>query len=160
MLLPRVLCVCSANVCRSPVAEHILRDRLQRAGVKGVVVESAGSLGMAPLSPPRECLALLAERGLDLSGHQPRAVDAAMMARAELVLCLAREHVDRLRSKFPEAASKIHLLGEMSGQPRDVDDPYGRSFDHYRRMVDEVSDLIDAGLEEIIRRCVAEEDRQ
>ena len=111
-----VLMVCSANVCRSPVAEHLLRDRLQRAGVSGIAVESAGAMGMVPIDVPASCVSLLAERGLDVSGHRSKRVDEAMLERATLVLCMAGEHVERLRTCFPDCAAKVHLLASMAGE--------------------------------------------
>jgi protein-tyrosine phosphatase len=88
---PEVLVVCTANVCRSPMAEALLRQRLAKAGLDATV-RSAGML--AEGEPPRpEVVAALAGYGLDVSGHRSRQMTADDLGRADLILAMARENL-------------------------------------------------------------------
>lgn len=88
---PAVLLLCTANICRSPMAAALLRRRLASPGGT-VPVASAGMLpGGRPV--PREVLDVMSGYGTDLSGHVSRAVSAADLGAAGLVVAMSREHV-------------------------------------------------------------------
>jgi len=86
-----ILLVCTANQCRSPMAEGLLRRLLARAGV-GAQVGSAGLLpGGAPATA--DAVATMAARGVDISEHVSRTLDHEMIGTTELVLGMTRQHV-------------------------------------------------------------------
>lgn len=120
-----ILVLCTANICRSPVAEGLLRERLRQAGVPARV-SSAGFL--RPGSPASQHSAeLAAELGLDLSEHRSRRVSAASLAGADLLLAMARAHVREAvvidRSVWPRAFTLKELvrrggeIGPRRGEP-------------------------------------------
>jgi protein-tyrosine-phosphatase len=90
----RILVVCTANRCRSPVAEVLLWRALVLEGVTAVV-RSAGFLepGLPVDETTRQ---VMAERGIDLSGHRSTQVSAELLAWADLVLTMERRHVREL----------------------------------------------------------------
>jgi hypothetical protein len=59
-------------------------------------------------------------------------------------------HAEALRVEFPEYAKKIYLLSEMVGKEYSIADPFGGPYVGYQHMAEEVTDLIDRGLERII----------
>ncbi|MFN2189689.1 MAG: low molecular weight phosphotyrosine protein phosphatase [Candidatus Promineifilaceae bacterium] len=148
--MPKILVVCTANVCRSPVAEALLSERFERMGLKGWEVSSAGTWASPGQSAAEYSILLMAEHGLDIEGHASQIVSQDMLQSSDLVLCMESGHVEALRAEFPKQRSKIHLLTEMSGRQYSVSDPYGSSLDSYEEMVEEVTLLIDEGLERII----------
>lgn len=87
----QVLLVCTANQCRSPMAEVLLQRDLSAVGV-AASVSSAGRLrGDAPATG--HAIDVVGELGLDLSAHRSRQLTAAIIAEADLILCMTREHV-------------------------------------------------------------------
>ena len=92
-MMLRVLVVCTANVCRSPMAEALLRRHCAALGVDAVVA-SAGT-GAYDLPVDATAVQALGELGLDISHHQPRSVDRTALETdgADLVLTMTREHV-------------------------------------------------------------------
>ncbi|MEE1622326.1 low molecular weight protein-tyrosine-phosphatase [Zafaria sp. Z1313] len=109
----RITAVCTGNICRSPMAEYLIRGALESAGVDGVVVDSAGtSDGEAgnPVDP--RAAAVLTRAGLDPSKHVARRFEAADFADADLVLALDTDHYARLRrlAPGPQDAAKVRLL--------------------------------------------------
>lgn len=107
-----VLFVCTGNVCRSPSAAQLLQKQLAEAGIAGVTVRSAGTLG-ADFGPPD----LLAEQGatlgIDLSAHVPRKVDPDMIMSADLVIGLTREHVREVVVAVPPSFARTFTLREI-----------------------------------------------
>jgi len=127
-----VLCVCTGNVCRSPMAEYILRRDLGSA--EKWMVQSAGVYaGEGSLASP-EAVTALREKQIDLSPHLSRPLTQDLVDRATLILVMTRNHyVDVLRM-FPEAQGRVFLMTEFSsvGAGADVPDPIGQSLDVYR----------------------------
>jgi protein-tyrosine phosphatase len=107
----RVLVLCTGNVCRSPMAEVMLRARLDQRGVPAVVT-SAGSV-TEDRPPTDEVLELLEARGLDGSHHRSRLLDTDLLADADLVLAMARLHVRDASLHDPGAFARTFTLKEL-----------------------------------------------
>lgn len=163
--MPEIVVVCTANICRSPVAEALLRQRLhsQEAATDAETdwrVRSAGTWADYGQLASAYGVELMAEQGLDISKHSSRPVSQALLQEADLVLCMETGHVEGLRVEFPGQADKIYLLSEMAGRRYSISDPYGGPRSAYERMVAELSDLIDAGLPRIRELALANERRR
>jgi protein-tyrosine phosphatase len=124
-----VLLVCTANLCRSPIAEALLRHRFEERGVS-VAVASAGLL-----EPDRPVLAdaleVLAGRGLDARDHRSRRIEADLVRGAGLILGLERRHVREAVVLDPSAWPRAFTLKEIvrRGQAvgaRRPDEPWPR----------------------------------
>jgi protein-tyrosine phosphatase len=155
--MTHILVVCTANICRSPVGEVILRDRLQRRGLTGWSVASAGTWGLDGHGASQHSITLMAERGLNLQTHQARTITGEMLAEADLVVCMEAGHVEAIKTEFPHCREKVFLLSEMIGRRYSISDPYGGPVEGYERMAEEVTNIIDKGLEKII--ALAQADR-
>ncbi|WP_295413403.1 low molecular weight protein-tyrosine-phosphatase [uncultured Thiodictyon sp.] len=121
-----LLVVCTGNLCRSPLAEALLRARLARAG-RTIEVASAGL--MARLRDPADettCL-VAAEHGLDLSAHASRPIEPELIRWADLVLVMEQAQRRELLDMAPTAAGKVYLLGHWS--EGEIADPYRRGRD-------------------------------
>ena len=109
-----LLVVCTGNVCRSPVAEGMLRAGLEaRLGEGAPLVASAGTAGWEGSGATPESVAAAAERGVDISGHTARRLLAEHVAGADLVLAMAAEHRWEVVRLLPEAASRTFTLKEL-----------------------------------------------
>jgi protein-tyrosine-phosphatase len=148
--MPHILFICTANICRSPAAEGLLRKRLQEDGLYDWRVSSAGTWAQLRRGAASASITLMAGRGIDISSHRAREVTAELLADADLILCMEAGHAEALRVEFPEAADRTYLLSEMAGGDDNVEDPYGGPHEGYVKMIDELSSLIDAGLPRII----------
>ncbi len=148
--MAHILIVCTANICRSPVGEALLRKRLAERGLDDWTVSSAGTWAQWQRGASQFSVDVMAERGIDISNHRARMIDESLLAEADLVLCMETGHVEALRIEFPAYANKIFLLSETVGKRYSVHDPFGEPLEMYQRMAAELSELIDAGLERII----------
>jgi protein-tyrosine phosphatase len=150
----RVLFVCTANVCRSPMAEAIstalaeeqsLPWRASSAGVKALVGE-----GLSP-----RARAALEEIGIYPGEHRARQVDPRMLQEADLVLTMTLNHADILRRLSPPNSDKVHTLvafanGTIEGEG--IPDPYGQSMTAHRASVRQLLSY----LGEVVRRTARE----
>ncbi|RLL92866.1 low molecular weight protein arginine phosphatase [Ammonifex thiophilus] len=146
----KVLFVCSGNTCRSPMAEGIFRQLLGAYGVEGVEVSSAGLYALEGMPASEEAVTVLAEWGIDISGHRARRVTQEMLAEADLVLAMTERHKAHLLELAPEAKEKIFTLGEYAGRPKDVDDPIGLPLYYYRQYAEEIRQLCRLALERFL----------
>src|SRR5271165_7308173 len=139
----RVCLVCLGNICRSPMAETVLRAELAAAGLDGaVVVDSAGTgdwhVGDAMNSGAR---AALASRGFDGSTHRARQIEPSWLARRDLVLAMdARNLADLRRMARGQGEDRIRLFGEVGGldEPSggDIPDPWGGGAEKFGHVLD------------------------
>ena len=148
--MPHILFICTANICRSPVAEGLLRRRLAEEGLSDWTVSSAGTWAQLQRGAASTSIELLAERGIDIGDHRAREVTRQAVETADLILCMEAGHAEALRVEFPEAAERIYRLSEMAGAKENIKDPYGGPYQGYVRMVDELAELIEAGLPRIL----------
>ncbi len=92
-----ILVICTGNICRSPIAEGLLRDALQRRfAQRAPEVSSAGTSGLEGSGAMPESVQAAAELGVDISGHVARRLTAATADLPDLLLCMASEHRDML----------------------------------------------------------------
>lgn len=149
MSAPHILVVCTANICRSPVGEALLRAKLRTLGLAEWVVSSAGTWAITGNSAAPFSVALLAKRGLDISSHRSRPVNRAVLDRSDLVLCMEITHQQQIQQAFPSFAGKVFTIRQMVDQPGSVRDPYGGNLPDYEQMVAELDRLIEQGFPKI-----------
>ena len=107
----RILTLCTANVCRSPMAEALLRRHLSSAAVVAEV-SSAGLLEEDHPAAP-EVVELLLEQGIDYTAHRSRRLTSALIQDSDLVLAMAREHLREAVLLVPNAFGSIFTLREL-----------------------------------------------
>jgi protein-tyrosine phosphatase len=139
-MVNRILIVCVGNICRSPTAEVMLRDRLRG---KAIVVESAGLAALVgqPIDPIAE--AVLARNGLTAAGHAARQLSQDMLSAADMVLAMDTRHISAIQALAPQARGKTFLLGRWQDD-RPIPDPYGRDLTVFERTFGMIADAVDA----------------
>ena len=136
----RICCVCLGNICRSPMAEVVLRAQLAAAGLQDrVIVDSAGTGNWhvgEPMNPPAR--RQLERRGYDGSAHQARQFDASWLAERDLILAMDASNLAALRRlSRKDSEQRIRLFGDVAGMPgADVPDPYGGGPEEFARVLD------------------------
>jgi protein-tyrosine phosphatase len=106
-----ILMLCTANVCRSPMAAALLARRLATLGVT-VPVRSAGMIGGGD-PPLPEAVSVMASYGIEIASHRSRIVCAADLAPASLVLAMTREHLRHAAITAPGAWPRAFTLKEL-----------------------------------------------
>ena len=131
-----ILIVCTGNICRSPMAEGLLRQMLAVRRLNGFDVRSAGTHAMDGRPAEPHAVAAALEMGVDIAAHAARSLDRDMVDRAELILVMEQGHADLIARVLPpeRQAQSLHLLAAFGpGQAiREIADPYGHPLDAYR----------------------------
>jgi protein-tyrosine phosphatase len=125
----RVCLVCLGNICRSPMAETVLRAELAAAGLDGAVVVDSAGTGDWHIGDRMDpgARSALARRGRDGSAHRARQFEPSWLAERDLILAMdARNLADLRRMARGTDADRIRLFGEVGGLAgRDIPDPWG-----------------------------------
>ncbi len=108
----RVLVVCTGNICRSPMTEALLAERVAAEGILATVMSAGILYDGRPASDG--AVAAMAARGLDVANHSSRTLDRPMIAAADLVIAMEPRHVREVVALFDEAWSKTFTLRELA----------------------------------------------
>ncbi len=153
----RVLFVCMGNICRSPTAEGVFRQRLQQAGLLDrVTVDSAGTgdwhVGKAPDSRSAK---VALRRGYDLSSLRARQVAVQDFSRFDLILAMDHDNLARLQALCPQGrGAELDLfLRRYQLALDEVPDPYYGGADGFEQVLDLIEQASDGLLAEI-RGCL------
>ncbi|MGI9085871.1 MAG: hypothetical protein ACR2FE_11385 [Aeromicrobium sp.] len=161
-----ILTICTANICRSPLMEVLLRGRLDAERFE---VASAGVRGWNAAPIDSMVVLELARLGHEATDHHSRVLDVHHVEQADLVLTAAREHRAAVLALSPKALRKSFTLREFaslvatssatsleelvadasrrrSTAPTDVDvlDPYQREPEVHRQVADEIAAAVEA----------------
>jgi protein-tyrosine phosphatase len=142
----RVCLVCLGNICRSPMAETVLRAALAAAGLDGAVIVDSAGTGDWHLGEPMDpgARAALAGRGYDGSAHRARQFESSWLARYDLVLAMDASNLSALRKMAGSRDSdRIRLFGEAGGlrcpDGAEIPDPYYGTAADFGRALDLIS---------------------
>jgi protein-tyrosine phosphatase len=143
-MIRHILIVCVGNICRSPMAEALLRHELR--GQEQVTVESAG-LGALVGEPASEhAIELMQERGIDITSHRGQQLTPELVSGADLILVMESRHKRVLEANEPMARGKIYRLGEW--QDLEIPDPHRLP----REAFETALNMIDKGVADWVER--------
>ena len=143
-----VLFICSANICRSPMAMGLLRSMVEDSSDQWKI-KSAGVWDMGGQLVAANTQLILKERGIDLNDHTSRTVTCTMLSEFNLVLVMEDIHKEVLKLAFPEYTDRIYLLSEMVGEIFEIVDPIGGALADFEETALEMERILTKGLEKI-----------
>ena len=139
----RIVFVCSANMCRSPMAEALFRNLLEQRSVGfDWDVSSAGVWAYDGNRASEGAIKALRQKGIDLSRHRARSISLDMLRDNDLILVMERNHKEALQAVFPKYSNKVYLVSEMLGMTHDILDPIGGTPADYADTADELELLL------------------
>lgn len=129
-----ILIVCTGNICRSPIAERLLRQILPDRKI-----DSAGVSALVDNAADPSAAAVAKKHNLGLDGHRATQFTSALGRQYDLILVMEKSHQEQISRVSPEARGKIMLLGHWLGN-REIPDPYRKSQEAYEsvyRLIDQ-----------------------
>ncbi|HIS92470.1 MAG TPA: low molecular weight protein arginine phosphatase [Candidatus Alectryocaccomicrobium excrementavium] len=126
----KIIMVCTANTCRSPMAEVLMRDALLSRKMTGYEVTSAGVFAMTGMPAMYEAIEVMDEYHLDLRYHRAKNFQD-VYEPGSLVLCMTPAHLMDVKRMYPNADA--HLLTEYALMNGSISDPFSLGVSSYRR---------------------------
>lgn len=117
-----ILFVCDGNICRSPMAEALLRKKLAERKIAGVNVASCGISARPWGIADRRLSLVIGEAYKLLEDHRSRPLTEQAVREADLILGMENRHVKTILGRFPEAQGKVDVLTAYSGMGGEVKD--------------------------------------
>jgi len=154
-----IVFVCTANTCRSPMAEVLCKQMLaERLGCplddlpqRGYTVLSAGTSAFGDGAASPQAVEAMRCHGLDLSNHASRPVAPGLVEDADVLFVMAQQHGDSIRRSLPDAAAKIR---PMDPTGRDVEDPVGGSVAEFLACAETIQRGLRAVIDDLLSPCV------
>ncbi|HJX22947.1 MAG TPA: low molecular weight protein arginine phosphatase [Candidatus Bathyarchaeia archaeon] len=148
----KILIVCTGNMCRSPMAEAILKEMLAERGEGGPEVTSAGTDALMGGRATGLAMETMRDEGIDITGFKSKPVDEMLIRESELVLTMTLKQKEEILSRHPNAKGKVFTLKEFAGEcgELDIEDPYGPDRDRYRMCVREIKDNLRKALPRLL----------
>jgi protein-tyrosine phosphatase len=142
--MKNILVICIGNICRSPMAEALLKEALPNR-----FVYSAG-LG-AMIGKPADPLSvqLMAEQGIDISAHRAQQISTPLVSQADLILVMDSEQKKYVETQYIGTRGKVFRLCESTKV--DVPDPYREGIDSFRAAQRLIEDGVRFWAEQIVK---------
>ena len=141
-----IVTVCTANICRSPMAEALLRHALQAEAepLRSCQVVSAGVAARKGERISPNSVEALAKVSLRVSDHRSQPLTPELASQADLILCMTESHRDIIALSFDSPPQNVFLWREFMPAPseREIGDPYGGSLKDYEACRDEMVDAL------------------
>lgn len=148
-MLQKIMVVCIGNICRSPMAEAMLRQGLHESGRESCEVQSAGLGALIGHPADETAQALLLEHGIDISEHMAKQLSSDLIHWSDVILVMDLEQKRAIEMNEPSARGRVYRLGEWGDF--DIPDPYRRSEKVFRQ----VFEMVSRGVSEWIPRLTA-----
>ncbi len=142
-----VLFVCTGNSCRSVIAEGLFRRMLGEAGIE-IKVSSAGVSSFSGIEPSEETVRVLGERGVDMSQHRGRRINASMANESDIIFVMQNFHKEHILAMAPDVESKVYVVSDFLKHVENkrpdlgIPDPIGRGFHFYVTVTDMIQDSL------------------
>ncbi|NNF98766.1 MAG: low molecular weight protein arginine phosphatase [Desulfobacteraceae bacterium] len=141
-----ILIVCTGNICRSPMAEGLLKQMLSPELQHKIHVHSAGTHALRGNPPTAHAVdVLLSSYGIDISGHKAERISTDLISSADLILTMEQAHSMTLEQIGKPRQHALHCLGEFhsNGDSGDISDPYGEPLAVYRSCAEIIRECLD-----------------
>lgn len=146
----RIIFVCHGNICRSPMAEWIFKNKLREKNIEGVeclsLAVSTEEIGNDIYPPAKQCLA---KHNVPFERHGARQITREDYEEADMVICMDESNLRRLdRIIGEDDENKVYLLMDFTSNQKEIEDPW------YTRNFEKVFNEISEGLEGLLNKIM------
>lgn len=152
----RVICICSGNICRTPMAVSLLREAFIGRNQSAVVI-SAGTLGLQGRRAAEFARIAMAEKGerwaRHTDEHRSQGISPSLLNMADYILIMSPTHARFLEANTPQVLSRVVPVWNFSGQTPPLDeiaDPVGKDLQAFRACRDLLEECLEHWLEQTL----------
>ena len=131
----KIVCVCTGNICRSPMIEYLLRDALAKENIP-CDISGAGTGTADGVPASAHAITVMKELGIDISNHRSRQLTQDIADSADLFVAATVEHGVVLAFQYGVDPEKILVPG--AGVP----DPFGRDVATYKACLEQITEAL------------------
>ena len=145
----KIMFICTGNICRSAMAEWLLKEKAKEAGRKDIEVYSCGVYAEdGDVSTYEAKKVMQDEYGIDMSKHRATNIRNSKIKEMDVILCATTSHKIAVLDMYPELEGKVYTMKEYVGYHRqyhddiNIKDPWGYDIETYRSCVTEIEECI------------------
>jgi protein-tyrosine-phosphatase len=146
MIRDHIIFVCTANVCRSPIAEKLLQHALavESEPYCKLVVTSAGLAAWDGQEASRNSMEVLKSVELDLSKHRSKKLTPKLVERAFAIFCMTQSQLLSIKNTFQQLPKHLYLMRSFlqNDSYPEITDPYGLDLSAYLNCRDNMVEAI------------------
>lgn len=149
----KIMFVCTGNICRSAMADWMLKDKLDKNNIDNVEVFSSGIYAQDGDVPTYEAIETMKEMGIDLKKHKATNTMNSEIDEMDLILGMTQAHKNELIYLYPHQEGKIFTLKEYVNYQKEghnninIKDPWGFDIETYRACAAEIEECLDLLIE-------------
>jgi protein-tyrosine-phosphatase len=146
-----LLFVCTGNVCRSPMAEYLMRHKLGKTS--SWQVASAGLFAASGQPPSVLAVQAMDDIGIDIRAHRSMQISDELLKKSTMIVVMTSAHLLELAARFPAVQDRTYVLGSFLPEPAtDIPDPIGGTIQTYRQTRELIALSLN-NLEKYIANC-------
>ncbi|MBN1575139.1 MAG: hypothetical protein JW913_01205 [Chitinispirillaceae bacterium] len=150
-----IVFICNANMCRSPIAEGIMKKKCVENGLSCLHVASMGIHAEEGNCATEFAIAVCREQSIDIEQHSSRPLIPDELKMSHLIFVMEPVQINFIDLFFPQVSDRLFMLGawpDRKGKKATIPDPVGRPINAYRKTFQLLQQHIDNLLPELIQR--------
>lgn len=145
----KIMFICTGNICRSAMAEWLLKKKLEDEGIKNIEVYSSGIYAQDGDIPTWEAKTVMKdEYDIDMSKHKATNIKNSKIKEMDLILCATISHKIAVIDLYPKLEGKVFTMKEYVNYSREyhdevnIKDPWGYDIETYRSCISEIDECV------------------
>ena len=146
----KIMFICTGNICRSAMAEGMLKQKLKENKIENVEVYSCGIYAEDGDYATYNALDAAKLYGADISNHRATNIRKSNIEEMNLILCATNSHKQSVLYMYPNLDGKVYTMKEyVDEQALDIKDPWGYDLNVYYNCAEEINECLEKMIEKL-----------